>query len=377
MLDVVIAGAGPAGAIAARELARAGARVLLVDRETFPRDKLCGDTVNPGTIQLLSSLGLGGGPLATARPLEGMRVTGPGASVIARYAGRAGVSMSRRDLDAWLLDEAIAAGAKFEPGLTVQGALIDETGGDRRARGIVFRNAAGTVTRVPAQVTIGADGRRSPVGRSVGLGAHPASPRRWAYGSYFTGVTGAIDGLGEMHVRPGWYCGVAPLADGRVNVCVVTARREGADDPRGLIQRYIESDRELAGRFAHAECVAPVSVLGPLAVDVPSAGAPGVLLAGDAAGFVDPITGDGLHLAMHGAVMAAEAAREVLETGDWMGVVERLNQKRQQTLGAKQAFNRAIRSLTASSAGVRLAAAGAWIAPGVLRRIVVRAGDAA
>ncbi len=65
MLDVIIAGAGPAGTIAALIAARAGARVLVVDRATFPRDKLCGDTLNPGALALLASLDLAGGPLAS------------------------------------------------------------------------------------------------------------------------------------------------------------------------------------------------------------------------------------------------------------------------------------------------------------------------
>ena len=377
MLDVLIAGAGPAGTIAARELARAGARVLLVDRETFPRDKLCGDTVNPGAVQFLATLGLAGGALTAARPLEGMRVTGPGASVVARYGGAPGVSISRRDLDAWLLGEAIAAGVKFEPDVTVQGALTEDAGGERRVRGLILRNATGIVTRVPALVTIGADGRRSAVARSLGLGSHPRAPRRWAFGAYYADVTGNLAGLGEMHVRPRWYCGINPLADGRVNVCVVTDRREGADDPAGLILRYLRSDPELAPRFTHAERVSPVSVLGPLAFDVATAGSPGLLLAGDAAGFVDPITGDGLNLAMQGAVLAAESASEVLQIGDWNGVIARLNQRRAAALGTKLKFNRAMRVLTSSPTGVRLAAVGARLAPAILRRIIVEAGDAA
>lgn len=379
MLDVLIAGAGPAGAIAARELARAGARVLFVDRETFPRDKLCGDTLNPGALRLLDVLDLRGGPLAAAQHLAGWRVTGPGASVDALYdPGRFGVAVTRRDLDAWLVEQAVAAGARFEPGLTVQAALTHESAGEVSVRGLVLRSASGTVTRMPAMVTIGADGRRSAVARSVGLGRHPARPRRWAYGSYFIDSSQRVASqLGEMHIRPGWYCGIAPMADGRVNVCVVTERREGADDPLALIRRYLASDRALRGRFAEAKCAGPVMVLGPLAVDVATAGIPGLLLAGDAAGFVDPVTGDGVNLAMQGAVLAAEGAKELMETGDWTGVVARLNRKRLEVLGPKLRFNRGLRVLTSSPAAVRLAGVAALAAPAVVRRLIVRAGDAA
>jgi len=387
MLDVLIAGAGPAGAIAARELARAGARVLMVDRETFPRDKLCGDTLNPGALRLLGSLGLSGGPLATAQPLAGWRVTGPGASVDARYGdGTVGVALTRRELDAWLVEQAVAAGVRFESGLTVQGALTEEAAGETVVRGLVLRSAAGTVTRIPAVITIGADGRRSAVARSIGLGTHPRRPRRWAYGTFFDQVRTGAEGIagpvragamGEMHVRVGWYCGIAPMGDGRVNVCVVTERRGGADDPLGLIRSYLSGDAELRERFADAECVAPVAVLGPLGVDVASAGAPGMLLAGDAAGFVDPITGDGVNLAMQGAVLAADEAKRVLESGDWNGVVERLNNRRIALMGPKLRFNRAVRVLTSSPAAVRLTGVTARVLPGVVRRMIVRAGDAA
>src|SRR5438874_2325470 len=103
MLDVIVAGAGPAGSIAALVLARAGARVLIVDRETFPRHKLCGDTLNPGALALLGSLRLDGGPVPNGSALAGMVLSGPrGATVRARYGdGIVGRAVSRLDLDVW------------------------------------------------------------------------------------------------------------------------------------------------------------------------------------------------------------------------------------------------------------------------------------
>src|SRR5687768_128610 len=162
MLDVLIAGAGPAGSIAALVLARTGARVVIVDRDRFPRDKLCGDTLNPGALRLLSSLGLEGGPLTRAWPLGGMILTGPRARVVGRYGdGVTGLAVRRCDLDAWLLDAAIKAGARFESGLVARRPLVDETAGGLVRGLLLTRRGASSGVRLPALMTIAADGRQS------------------------------------------------------------------------------------------------------------------------------------------------------------------------------------------------------------------------
>src|SRR5438132_3885802 len=117
--DVVMVGAGPAGAVAATVLARAGVRVRLIDRAAFPRDKLCGDTVNPGALAALRQLGLNEAIERRGLEVNGMRVTGPtGVSIEGRYpAGLTGRALVRRDLDWALLEHAIAAGAQVEAGV--------------------------------------------------------------------------------------------------------------------------------------------------------------------------------------------------------------------------------------------------------------------
>src|SRR3954469_7207044 len=116
MIDVLVVGGGPAGAVAATVLARAGARVCVVDRSAFPRDKLCGDTVNPGTLAVLRRLNMAAGIDVCGLPVAGMRVTGErGVAVEARYTnGVAGRALLRRHLDSMLVQDAMAAGAQFE-----------------------------------------------------------------------------------------------------------------------------------------------------------------------------------------------------------------------------------------------------------------------
>src|SRR5712671_2215713 len=155
MIDVLVVGAGPAGAVAATLLARGGARVRIVDRAVFPRDKLCGDTVNPGTLGILTRLGLTKAIDQAGLEIDGMRVSGDNGVVVeGRYpASLSARALLRRDLDWMLLSDAIAAGAQFEPGVAVTGAVV----ADGRVAGV--RIGGGGELR--ANVTIAADGRRS------------------------------------------------------------------------------------------------------------------------------------------------------------------------------------------------------------------------
>src|SRR5438034_3597162 len=130
----------------------------------------------------------------------------------------------------------------------------------------------------------------------------------------------------------------------------------------------------LRDRFAGAQLLQRPVVLGPLAVDVQPPAVDGLLLAGDAAGFVDPITGDGLRFAIRGGELAAVAALEALEHG-WDGVHARLAARRRREFSGKWRFNRAIRSLLGSARATGAAAFGARVAPSVFRAVITKAGD--
>ena len=372
--DALVVGAGPAGAVAAALLARAGARVRIVDRAVFPRDKLCGDTVNPGTVAILKRLHLADTLDTCGLAVEGMRVSGENGVVVeGRYpAGVTGRALLRRHFDWMLLQDAIAAGAQFEPAVAVAQAIVD----DGRVAGVRLHGGS----ELRAKVTIAADGRRSTLAFALGLAAHPARPRRWALGAYMDVAAGTSSRtLGEMHVRAGHYIGIAPVPGGLTNVCLVTAWSTGdaaIGDPRRAIVDALAGDGLLRDRFAGARMATTPVVLGPLAVDARDRSIDGLLLAGDAAGFIDPMTGDGLRFAIRGAELTAAAAVEVLAHG-WDGVHARLAHTRRTEFAGKWRFNRAIRSLAASPSAVAAATAGARLAPALLRRAMIYAGDCA
>jgi menaquinone-9 beta-reductase len=388
MLDVLIVGAGPAGAVAGTILARAGARVRIVDRARFPRDKLCGDTVNPGTLARLEALDLAAGIDERSLRIDGMKVTGAGGVTIeGRYpAGLSGRAIVRRDFDWLLLRQAIAAGCQLDEGVAVRGAIVDEQGRGRSVSGAIVSGDRHP-SPLAARVTIAADGRHSTIAFGLGLASHPPSPRRWAIGAYFenfmpNGVRPGSDPdltptFGEMHVRRGHYIGIAPVQGGLTNVCLVKPSFAGdaaLGDPGSLLTRSLADDPLLRDRAADARLISGPVVLGPLAVDVRDTAIDGLLLAGDAAGFIDPMTGDGLRFAIHGGELAAAAGLQALSRG-WAGVHADLAAARRRAFGGKWRFNRGLRAMVASPFAVDVAAIGARIAPPLLRALISRAGD--
>ena len=181
-----------------------------------------------------------------------------------------------------------------------------------------------------------------------------------------------------MHVRAGRYIGIAPVPGGLTNVCVVRPwgpGDRGIGDPKAAVLGELARDPLLRDRFAGARLAGTPAVLGPLAVDVNDAvHVDGLLLAGDAAGFIDPMTGDGLRFAVRGAELAALAALDALEHG-WQGVHERLAIKRRAEFASKWRFNRLLRSLVTSPVAVGGASWGARLAPRGLRAAIEYAGD--
>ena len=304
-----------------------------------------------------------------------MIVTGEdGVRVVGRYDCVSGRGISRGDLDLALLMAAAGAGARIEQGVLVQGPLVDSSERAPTVNGLHVSRTTRKVARrfrhassLPPMVDI----RRSLA--HLVCRRRRDGRRRWAIGAYFENVVGLLPTFGEMHVRRTHYMGVAPLASNITNACIVTPNPVGRV-PGELLQSTLRRDSQLGERFGDARMITEPICLGPLSVDACAAGAPGLLLAGDAAGFVDPITGDGLRFAIRGAELAARQALDALEHGFAAAHVQLLASRRRE-FAAKWRFNRTMRWIVTYPSAVRAAEYGVAIIPQLLKQAIRYAGD--
>jgi geranylgeranyl reductase family protein len=321
--DVVVIGAGPSGSATAYWLARAGIDVLLTDKAHFPRNKPCGDGLTPRTIKLLKSMGLANLVLKRGWTFTGVRIFAPDGypfhfSFRAGDDGqpRQGVVIPRRDLDDILRQQAISAGARFLPGFVAMAPY------HRRGRlaGVQGRCEKHLLT-IKAQLIIIATGANRKLVRALGL-SDEDGVRALALRAYMAGLQGLDDHLEiylDRKLLPG-YAWVFPTEDGTANVGVgirlngITTA-EGSRQLRAAFARFLNTSRLAGGKLlGHPQG-------SPLRTDFPAIPlyAPGVLVVGEAAGLVNPLTGEGIALALESGQLAAEVAIEGLLYGNLSG----------------------------------------------------------
>lgn len=346
--EVLVIGAGPAGATVALQLARRGVDVLMLERAHFPRDKPCGECVNPGAVVELRRLGLADQlrERLSPAPLRGWRVEAPdGAAFSSEFGSDSegspleGWAVRRREFDAALLDEAERLGARCRFGYRVYDVIRD--GG--RVTGLLARD--GTTTReIRGRFVVGAGGLRSVLRRRLSMGAGGGRLRKIALVGHLTGGNGNT-GVGELRVRSGRTCGYARLGSG-ANVTLVVPEHEArgvAGRPREFLLGALHEFPEVGTRAKHWGIEDPVMVTGPFDLPTERLWVPGAVLVGDAAGYYDPFTGQGIHQALWTGRRAAEAIVQAL--GDPRGAVTALNRYERRVrlqLAPKRALQRVI-----------------------------------
>lgn len=340
--DIVVVGAGPAGSVAAKLLADAGRRVALFDKATFPRRKVCGCCLNGFALSALEQAGLGKMPSALGGvPLSAARLASNGRTATVKLP--CGVAVSREAFDVALLDVAAEAGATVRTGVKVKlGEVTDdawelETGGERELANIVIDATGLNGQLSTADPAVSANSR-------IGAGTAIDAPA-----SYPAGVI-------HMATGGGGYVGLVRVEDGRLDVAA-------AFDP--------EFVRECGGLGIAAERVVNASGLPPLPelrnadwkgtpplTRTPRAVAgPRWFAVGDATGYVEPFTGEGMAWALAAAVAVVAVALKAADgwseplAREWTATHRRIVTRRQT---ACRTAARVLRSPTVCSLVVRL-----------------------
>jgi flavin-dependent dehydrogenase len=327
--DVAVVGAGPAGAATATHLARAGCYVVVLDRATFPRDKPCAEYLSPAAEPLLARLGaLDEIERTLPGRLRGFRVYAPnGTSFQGDFAAtrdasgtsrfEIGLTVPRLRLDAALVAAARRAGVDVREGWRL--TQVEREAGS----GYWTLRPADGGAPVRARLLVAADGSHSTVARRLGLHA-PTRMRKVALVAHLRGIAGLSE-YGEVHVAGRRYVGLAPLEPPDVgDLCnvalVVDERRDGRhiaqQRPQAFLLAALRTFPQLRGRLDQISVARATLTTSGMRVRARHMAGEALLLVGDAGGYYDPFTGEGIYRALRGAELAAEVAAPALAAGD-------------------------------------------------------------
>jgi menaquinone-9 beta-reductase len=323
--DALVIGGGPGGAATAFHLARGGARVLLCEKQSYPREKVCGDGLTPRAVAQLDAMGLRDEYRSWSRS-AGLKVHGGGHVVELPWPELTGLpsfglARPRTDFDELLARTAERAGAKLWAGTEVVGPLVEHG----LVRGAVVRREGEDPVDVRAEVVVAADGASSRFAQALGLSRDEQRPIGVAMRQYYRTERDTdpwIDSYLELRrgddLLPG-YGWVFPLADGTVNVGVGllnTSAHFGNLNYKQLLRDWVPTVGPEWGFTADDAVAKPRSAPLPMGASRHPPLHRGVLFVGDAAGLVNPFNGEGIDYAMESGQLAAEVGLAVLESGD-------------------------------------------------------------
>ncbi|MDA2814546.1 geranylgeranyl reductase family protein [Nocardiopsis sp. RSe5-2] len=325
--DAIIVGAGPAGSAAAVHMASAGLDVLLLEKTSFPREKVCGDGLTPRAVKQLAALGVpfdGDGWVRN----RGLRIIGGGVRLelpwpeLASYPDF-GLVRTRYDFDRILADRARACGAKLLERTNVRAPLIDPRTG--RVQGVRATGPDGEEVRYRAPLVIAADGNSSRLSVALGIRKRDDRPMGVAVRTYFDSPRHDDDYLeswlelwdntgGRQVLLPG-YGWVFGVGDGTCNVGLGILNSTAAFqdvDYRRLLKRWTQSMPEEWG-FTEDNRRGPVRGAAlPMGFNRTPHYSRGLMLVGDAGGMVNPFNGEGIAYALEAGAIAADVAVQAL-----------------------------------------------------------------
>jgi geranylgeranyl reductase family protein len=332
--DVIVVGAGPSGSSAAYWLASAGLDVALLEKTTFPREKVCGDGLTPRGTRALIDMGIDVSQEAGWLHNRGLRVIGGGQRLHLDWPELTtfpayGLVRPRADLDALLANQAVRAGARLHEQTTVTEPILDKDG---RVVGVKGRTADKAPVEYRAPLVLTCEGVSGKLAQKLGVHRNERRPLGVAVRRYYTSPKTHDDYLeswlelwdgkpNESDLLPG-YGWIFGMGDGTVNAglgVLSTSAGFQKTDYRGMLKAWLDNTPEEWGlREENATCPTRGAAL-PMGFNRTPHYLRGLLLVGDSGGSVNPFNGEGIPYAMESGKFAAEAVIQALARPDGAG----------------------------------------------------------
>ncbi len=322
--DVIVVGAGPAGSTAAYHLANSGLDVLLLEKTSFPREKVCGDGLTPRAVKALTSMGIATDTDDGWLRNKGLRIVGGGGRIeldwpdLSEWPGF-GTVRTRTDFDQILAQQAVKAGARLRENVTVTGPALDERTG--RVTGVTARESKEPAKNFSSRVVIACDGNSSRLSVSMGLHKRDDRPLGVAVRTYYTSprhdddyLEAWLDLWDGKSLLPG-YGWIFGMGDGTSNVglgLLNTSEAFGRIDYKILLRKWLAAMPAEWG-FNEDNRTEPVRGAAlPMGFNRTPHYTRGLLLAGDSGGMVNPFNGEGIAYAMEAGELAARTIVQAL-----------------------------------------------------------------
>jgi menaquinone-9 beta-reductase len=329
--DVLIVGAGPAGAAAAYWLAQRGRRVIAVEKKRFPREKTCGDGLTPRAVRQLHDLGLAE-RLEGSQRFDGLRSIGHGVTLELAWPEHPdfpsyGYVVRRRELDEMVVERAVKAGATVRHGAEAVAPVLEN---GLLAGAAVSQDGSSSPEPIRARYVIVADGANSRFGRALGTARDRSYPLGMAIRGYFTSpyhdepwIESHLDLRDREGAHLPGYGWIFPVGDGTVNVGVgllSTFAGWKHVNTTHLMEAFCETAPSRWGLSPETATCAPTGGRLPTGGSVTPRVGPTFVVAGDAAGFVNPFNGEGISVAYETGRLAADAVDLALATGSGLAL---------------------------------------------------------